>query len=697
MEEGLTSVRPWKRRVNQFVSLHVKHFPCLRSVFYQVAKNTCWRRSRYQTLGQDEAGDGSEDYDDRQHVNRKLGQALVSLSMLLMMGITVMLLFQSEDVAAAAEADASLLDFHTLLESDKDEFRHDAPLVLYFGALELLICGACAHTAAVMFGRRRHALKHPADSVGREQKGYIKVQLEKERGSEDSQFHGLGFRVSSDGLECLIVETVRYNSLLYKWNKNALTATPEALVKQAFREYDDDDSGAAPAQSASDDAAPAEGAADPDGEGPPPQVKARAAVVAVNDVAADVGMMQLQLLKPTVTLWVRPEVGPILEHASQFDENVFAAGAAEPPGGVAEPGVQLPGGAPGATSYGAPSEPAAAGDVAAGTSASPAPAEGGPGEAERCRNPRCACLRLEDEEPQILMRWTVCSLLVGWVTLVPVLLMHPHEERPRQKLFRKHLLRPCLVALPLWILLWVLDCAQLLLAVQLVHPFYYLGTCHIAIPAVLFWFIMQMQAADEKLVLDQRRNREAEAGSALPIAVEDPVPTILKELVTTNPVGLVLIGACAAGPIVLITKLTPLVTERGRLAQQYIYTVFGPLVFLQLMFLALLWQLNFTALPKIYLALLGMLFSMPFLVLWCTCFVCTSRYSRQDMALVRKQRLARAQEAKERIELLVAEAGGGRQHQEASSSSTEAAAQEHELLVDCTETLHTEWELIYTA
>lgn len=712
--EGTTGgSRPWKRRLNQFVSLHIRQFPCVQTVFYSIAKNTCWRKSRYQTLGQDEEGDGTELYDDRQHVNRVLGQGLVSVAVTLMVAITVLLVERSSSIEMEP-------DFGSVLDEHAD-FKRDAPMVLYLGALELLVCGSCAHTAAVMYRRRRHALKHPADSVEAERRDYVKVHLEKECGLEDQQLHGLGFRASSDGLECLHVEAVRPGSLLDKWNRKALGPTPEALVGSAL-DGDDDDvvpPGAGERNRAGEaqngETSTANGDGFPSAVRRPLWVSPRAAVVAVNDVTADVGMMQLQLMKPAVTLWVRPEMGLMQDHAGQFREHVFASpfhpdlsdaagvngsaapGALAPPAGASAPGAAMAVGAgrpishagpePTPTNYGASSE------LAGQEGAFPAADHGGEAEPEGGdrTQPKCACLALEDEEPQILMRWTVCGLLVGWVTLLPVLLMQPHEERPRQQLFRAHLMRPCFVVLPIWIMLWVVDCVQLFFAVKLMHPFWFFGICHVLFPAFLFWHMMGMQAADEKLVLEQRKSREAEAGSALPMVVEDPAPTLLKELVTTNPVALMLLGASASIPICLCSWLRRLETGRGRMARDYVLMVYGPLMPWQCVFIQLLWRVKFIEMPQLYLAVLGMLLSIPCFVTWFCCVMCATRYCRQDMALVERQRLERAKEARAKSQLILAELGA------LPNGEAEAEQGENELLVDCSEAAQAEWELIYTA
>ncbi|CAE8594257.1 unnamed protein product [Polarella glacialis] len=239
---------------------------------------------------------------------------------------------------------------------------------------------------------------------------------------------------------------------------------------------------------------------------------------------------------------------------------------------------------------------------------------------------------MEDEEAQILTRWTICGVMFGWVTMLPVLLMQPHEERPRQHLFRQYLLKPCLLLLPIWIIFWILDCIELLCMFQIIHPFYYFAVCHSLIPAVLVWYLFQMQAADEKLVMDQRKSRSIEAQSEILVAIEDPSPVFLKELISMNPVAMVWLGACAAIPIVVSSLLTPYETRRAKLAQGYVNIVYTPLTVLQLVSLSALYQLRFADVPRFYLAGFGLLLSLPCFFVWCLCLVCSARFAKQDLA-----------------------------------------------------------------
>ncbi|CAE7550364.1 unnamed protein product [Symbiodinium sp. CCMP2592] len=309
-----------------------------------------------------------------------LVQAVMKLSLVCMVAVTVLCLVRSgeaEDLDPRAGPQATE-------EYERLRFKEDSPLVLYLATVEMLICGSCAATAAAMYSRQGHQLRHPAEQ---EQSAlFTKVELCKDPGLEDCQLYGLGFRPSSDGLECLVVEDIRRGSLLDRWNHRSHDLSPEELVEQALGE---------------EHAGGGEGASPQTRRATPAKVALGSAVVAVNDVYADVGLMQQQLTKPHVTLWVRREDDGL--HPSELDAGVF--GAEVPPVattagpvstlGAVEEGIGFP--------------------VWCGAGASASDVG--------------ACLAMEDEEAQILMRWTVCGIMFGWVTLLPVLLMQPHEER----------------------------------------------------------------------------------------------------------------------------------------------------------------------------------------------------------------------------------------------------------------------------
>jgi len=401
----------------------------------------------------------------------------------------------------------------------------------------------------------------------------------------------------------------------------------------------------------------------PSGSGAPPNVHAGAAIVAVNGVHADVGMMQVELTKAEVTLWLRSEV----YHPSQLESEVLSESY---PGGL---DGQQQDELPQPNTYGVPN--AGAQEAAMIT----------------VSGPRCACVRFEDEEPEILTRWLVCSILFGWVTVLPVLLMQPHEERPRQRLFREYLLKPCMFIMPIWCMAWVLDCAEVMLQVPLMRPFLYFTIIHMLLPAVLVWFLMKLQVADEQLVLDQRKSREAELQKETPasslqcVAVEDPTPTFLKELIMVNPVALVWLGTVAAVPIVISSMLTRTATERARLAQGYVNVIYGPLIALQLAFIYVLRGVKFLDMPKLYLIGFGLLLSIPCFLIWCFCLMCSSRYGRQDMMLVERQRVERAN--------AVVEARGGI----ASKAEQGGADKATKDMIDLTEAMNREWTLIFSA
>mmetsp|Transcript_121171 Transcript_121171/g.338159 ORF Transcript_121171/g.338159 Transcript_121171/m.338159 type:complete len:196 (+) Transcript_121171:2-589(+) len=195
-----------------------------------------------------------------------------------------------------------------------------------------------------------------------------------------------------------------------------------------------------------------------------------------------------------------------------------------------------------------------------------------------------------------------------------------------------------------------------------------------------------MQAADELLVLEQRKCRRAEAGCTVPVVAEDPSPMLLKELITINPVALVLLACCAATQLVAASLLTPMQTARGRLAQGYVHLIYMPFIFLQVGFAYIMYNLRFLELPEFYLEGMGLLLSLPCFVVWSVCLCCASHHGRQDLRLVKKQRLDRAKEALKHTPFGLAEAAG-----------TGAAAGPNEALVECSESFLREWELVCSA
>jgi len=589
--------------------LHLRQVPCLHSV---VPNFRCWKRNKYQNLDQDEEGDGSETVDKRQDVSMMFGRIMVRMAALAAIGLTVFFLVLHNTLAGPGQR-----------STPEEDFRTHSPLIMYFAVLELLVCGACSKTAALMYRRRRHALRHPADSTGKEREGYIKVELEKDAGLEHRQLYGLGYRPSSDGLECLIVEAVRPGSLLDQWNNRAAGPSPEQLLEEALGDTVLENTAEAPepAQSAPEAGGPAASAVQ--------TVRPGAAIVAVNDVTADVGMMQAQLTQSKVTLWLRSDFA---SPESELAAAIAVASGAPAPNAPAPTAL----GRPEATGWAAAVSEAAA--VAAG--------------------PRCACVPLEDEEQQTFMHWTVCSIIFGWVTLLPVLLTQPHEHRPRQQLFRQYLLKPCLLMLPVAMLLWLLDCIEVMAELEFYKPFYYFVICHVVIPGVLVFYLVQMQAADEKLALEQRKTRLKESPSVTPVVAEDPTPILLKELIEVNPVALVWLGASASIPLVVASFITPLQTERGKKAQSYINIIYTPCAVLQVFYLWVIWRVRFIDLPRLYAAAISLLLSIPCFIVWCFCLMCASSYGREDLGIVEKQRQERAKNVLAAAGLAAPEATG---------------------------------------
>jgi hypothetical protein len=231
----------------------------------------------------------------------------------------------------------------------------------------------------------------------------------------------------------------------------------------------------------------------------------------------------------------------------------------------------------------------------------------------------------------------------------------------------------------------------MLIQVKIMPPVFYFGVCHMILPGILVWYMMRMQQEDERLALEQRKSREVEAGSTVALAVEDPSPTFLKELITINPVALIWVGACASIPLVVSSLLTPLETQRGRMAQGYVQLIYAPLMLAQIGFGYVLWTTRFIDLPKLYLAGFALLLSVPCFLVWCVCLLSASRYGRQDMTLVQRQRLERGREAKRAAERAVAP---GAQEMDEQAA---AGFPRTQTIVDITEAQHQQWQLINTA
>merc|ERR1712228_261475 len=132
--------------------------------------------------------------------------------------------------------------------------------------------------------------------------------------------------------------------------------------------------------------------------------------------------------------------------------------------------------------------------------------------------------------------------------------------------------------------------------------------------------------------------------------------------------------------------LTPMQTRRAQQAQGFVNIIYAPLSILQLVSLFVLYHLKFVEVPKMYLASFGLLISFPCIIVWCLCLCCATRYAKQDFQLVHSQRL-------ERAKAVVKQQG---KDAEMGNASSESAAGQI-LLVDCTEAITAEYELIFTA
>merc|ERR1719506_1461695 len=118
------------------------------------------------------------------------------------------------------------------------------------------------------------------------------------------------------------------------------------------------------------------------------------------------------------------------------------------------------------------------------------------------------------------------------------------------------------------------------------------------------------------------------------------------------------------------------------MAQGFVSLIYAPMICLQLGLGYLLYHAHFEDLPQLYFMPIAYLVSIPCIVVACGCVVCTARYGRMDMALVRRQRLERGREADAKAP---------------SPAQPPDEAQPSRPIVDCSESLYREWELIYSA
>lgn len=636
---------PWRRRFKGLVVSHLQQVPCLLQGFKALPCYKYFKKSRYRQLGDEEEEDDDSAEDESQSLNSSFGRHMTRIAVV----VFVITAIKTSQNSKGRDP----LTYQSEQEIQEQEFQRNVSIALYLAVLEILACGASASTAAALYSRRRLARKHPTENEA-ERNRYIEVKLQK-AGTDTAPTYGLGFRPSSDAAEVLIVEHIRPDSAMDKWNKSSrLRTTPTDTAQpnaphfvgnsdETEEQGAEDGSSAVTPDTGSTEARQAQGVEqDLEGGQDTPEVRTQrypkvfpgCSLVAVNDVFADVGMMQLQLLQPSVTLWFRKdiEIAPVFltnPDYQEYQEQQQQQMQGGRPGNDGRPNpdtigrVQVVAIAPGILSI----------------VTTPLP------------EPKCACVALEDEEQQTLTRWAVCSLIFGWVTLLPILFMQPHEERPRQHQFRQFLLKPSLLVLPIWIIMWILDCIQLMIGWQIIRPLYYFAICHMVLPGILVWHMFQMQKADEQIVLEQRQARKTEmannqtAGPVTPFVCEDPAPILLKELVTSNPITLVWLGAWVSIPLIISSLLTPLKTARGRMAQGYINLIYLPMVFFQAAVLMVVYQVRFIDLPKMYLASFGLLLSLPCFLVWCFCLVCAAQYGRADLTLARKQRIERAREA----------------------------------------------------
>eukprot|EP00397_Hematodinium_sp_SG-2012_P016693 GEMP01017040.1.p1 GENE.GEMP01017040.1~~GEMP01017040.1.p1 ORF type:complete len:654 (+),score=102.73 GEMP01017040.1:55-2016(+) len=528
-----------------------------------------------------------------------------------------------------------------------DDYNRNLPLILYATILEILICGASMRTVALMYRRRRHVKKHPNDLRNAE---YVKVGPIS-RADLNTPW-GFAYRPSMDGIEALLVEDVYKSSLVADWNEAFATKTTKTANEttksvtngetREVRKMSEDKKSADDEMNEVNEMENFESKADVEREqqktanelidinlsmGPgvtddnesademPPIEMAilsyGLAIVGVNEIHGDVGPMQVELMTAqNVTLYCHTHLGdPTME-----DEELKEAFKAYP----------------GATVIGNKDDANATLPASTHT---------------------VSVVGLEDEEPQMLLRWVLCSFTLGWVSLLPVVFLEPHEERPRQTQFQNIFGTAGKIILPIWIVMWIVDSVSIMLHIQLIPPFFYYIIVHMVLAGIVVILGMKLQFQDTEHVCDQRRVRRDEveaAGDAennvkiRPFVTEDPPPTLLRELLICNPIAVVFMGCLVAIPIVIGTLFYPLNTERGKLAQTYVCMTFGSLCILQLATIGLLWQLTLDIVPTVYLAGFAALVWYPCFIAYCICLLCSGHYAKRDLDLCRRQRIERA-------------------------------------------------------
>lgn len=586
-------------------------------------------RSKYATLTEGEGGPAEAECSS-QRLSHTLSTWMWWLSILVALAA---LLVAVKDMARESE-----------MAHSEDGFT-DGPsgsgLMLLLSATMIGTCAACAKTAAQMYSDWAHTMQHPKDAPAAMRRHYLKVDISME--DRRQRLVGLLFRPSTDGLECLLVEHVKLFSPLSAWNHDAARKATAA----AFAALQAVPTGGQ------------EGGGDEEAPRPEPQrllqIRPGSTVVAVNDAHGDVGLMQLKLTEPVVTLWVRQ----CMPHASVDD--VFIEEEEEQT-------ASQPGQGQEAISNGE------AGVVQGEVIGAGAPANlEVPAGSSECQ--QVAVVGFEDEAPQVLVRWVCFSFLFGWMTLFPVLFVQPREGRLRQQLLRQYLLKPAMVIMPLWVAMWLINSVEASFGLQLCGPFWYFLITHMLLPPVIVWQAMKMQAADEVLVLEQRKERSKSTGAMR--CIEDPVPMLHKELICLNPVVMVWMGAFAAIPIVVFSVLTPLTTARGKLAQGHLQILYLPCIVLQVYVVSMLRVAVYADPVDVYVDFFGLMLALPCLVLMALGMAFASRHCRKDMDLCQQQRLQRAAE--------VATPEGG--------SPPENIFK----IVDTTEALYRDFELVLSA
>ena len=108
-------------------------------------------------------------------------------------------------------------------------------------------------------------------------------------------------------------------------------------------------------------------------------------------------------------------------------------------------------------------------------------------------------------------------------------------------------------------------------------------------PAVLVWYLFQTQAAGEALCLEQCRSRR---GGRLhrPRRQRGSLADLPQGAHCDKSLGVDLPRRLCLGPLLAASLLTPLLAQRGKMAQGYGSIIYAPRVFLQVALVRIIYQ-----------------------------------------------------------------------------------------------------------